>query len=134
MKTNISLLLTALSLVMVSFLTYREIRRPVGPPGPPPDPRDRMAFGPDRPGMPPDRPGMPPRPPDHRGPPPEAFKACEGKSPGAPAEFVNPRGETVKGKCEDKDGKLVLRPDFLRRDEGAPPPDRPEEDRGDREK
>lgn len=45
------------------------------------------------------------------GPPAEAFKACEGKTAGSAAQFVNPRGETVKGKCEEENGKLVLRPD-----------------------
>ena len=46
------------------------------------------------------------------GPPPEAYKACEGKSVGGKAEFVNPRGETVTGVCQnDGSGKIVLRPD-----------------------
>ena len=46
------------------------------------------------------------------GPPPEAYKACEGKSMGGKAEFVNPRGETVAGVClNDGSGKIVLRPD-----------------------
>ena len=44
-------------------------------------------------------------------PPPEAYKACEGKKVGDPSQFVNPRGETVQGKCEERDGKLILRPD-----------------------
>jgi hypothetical protein len=51
-----------------------------------------------------------------RGPPPEAYKACEGKSRGSVAQFVNPRGETVKGTCEEEDGKMVLRPDSRRGD------------------
>ena len=51
-----------------------------------------------------------------RFPPPEAYKACEGKSAGSSAQFVNQRGETVKGMCEDEDGKLLLRPDNLRGD------------------
>lgn len=45
------------------------------------------------------------------GPPPEAYTACEGKSAGSLAQFVDPRGEMVKGTCEEEDGKLVLRPD-----------------------
>jgi hypothetical protein len=48
---------------------------------------------------------------DHRGPPPEAYKVCEGKSAGSVAQFVNRRGETLKGTCEEEDGRLVLRPD-----------------------
>ena len=49
-----------------------------------------------------------------RGPPPEAYKACEGKSAGSSAQFASPRGETVKGTCEEEDGKMVLRPDDRR--------------------
>ncbi len=49
-----------------------------------------------------------------RGPPPEAYKACEGKSSGSTAQFINPRGETVTGKCESENGTLVLRPDNKR--------------------
>jgi hypothetical protein len=45
------------------------------------------------------------------GPPPEAYKACEGKSAGSASQFVNPRGETVKGTCAEDNGKMVLRPD-----------------------
>jgi hypothetical protein len=45
------------------------------------------------------------------GPPPEAFKACEGKSAGSMAQFTNPRGETVTGTCRSDGEKLVLRPD-----------------------
>ena len=55
-----------------------------------------------------------PPPPDERdsrrGPPPEAYKACEGKTVGSVAQFVDPRGETVSGTCEQEEGKLVLRP------------------------
>ena len=47
----------------------------------------------------------------HQGPPPEAYTACEGKSTGDAAEFVSPRGDTVTGTCEQKDDRLVLRPD-----------------------
>ena len=46
------------------------------------------------------------------GPPPEAFKACEGKSSGSRSEFASPHGDTVAGVCEnDGNGKIVLRPD-----------------------
>ena len=49
---------------------------------------------------------------ERRGPPPEAYTACEGKSAGATAEMVTPRGETLTGTCEaERDGKLVLRPE-----------------------
>ena len=41
---------------------------------------------------------------------PEAYRACEGKSAGGEAQFVNERGEALKGTCEEEDGKLVLRP------------------------
>lgn len=49
-------------------------------------------------------------PSDRRGPPPEAFSACEGKSVGDKAQFVGPWGDTVSGTCEEHDGRLVLRP------------------------
>ena len=60
------------------------------------------------------------------GPPPEAYGACEGKSVGDEAEFVNPRGETVTGTCEEEGEQLVLRPDnpkgrFDGRRHGPPP-------------
>ncbi len=45
------------------------------------------------------------------GPPPEAYTACEGKAEGSAAQFTDPKGEVVSGKCEIADGKLVLRPD-----------------------
>ncbi len=47
----------------------------------------------------------------HHGPPPEAYTACEGKNVGDTAEFVSPRGETVRGTCEQEGDRLVLRPD-----------------------
>ena len=51
-------------------------------------------------------------PSQRRGPPPEAYTACEGMSAGATAEMVTRRGETLTGTCEaDRDGKLVLRPE-----------------------
>lgn len=36
------------------------------------------------------------RPP---GPPPEAFKACEGKNPGDTVQIQTPRGDTISGTC-----------------------------------
>ena len=50
------------------------------------------------------------------GPPPEAYEACEGNSVGDEAEFVNRRGETVTGTCEQRGDQLVLRPDRRRED------------------
>lgn len=44
-------------------------------------------------------------------PPAEAYKACEGKSAGDVSQFVGPAGTTVSGKCEEFNGKLILRPD-----------------------
>ena len=61
------------------------------------------------------------------GPPPEAYKACEGKSAGSTSQFVNPRGETVTGTCEQEGNKLVLRPDRSKEQSGGkrqgPPPE-----------
>ncbi len=46
------------------------------------------------------------------GPPPEAYKACEGKTAGSRSEFVSPRGDTIAGVCQhDGNGRIVLRPD-----------------------
>ncbi len=50
----------------------------------------------------------------HDGPPPEAYTACENKNSGDTAEFVSPRGDTITGTCEQKDDRLVLRPDRSR--------------------
>ena len=50
----------------------------------------------------------------HPGPPPEAYRACGGKRAGTSAEFINPRGETLKGTCEEENGRLVFRPDSNR--------------------
>ena len=46
-------------------------------------------------------------------PPPEAYKACEGKiaGSGGASQFVGPRGGTVSGICKELNGKLILRPD-----------------------
>lgn len=48
----------------------------------------------------------------HHGAPPEAYKACEGKSSGNKSQFINPHGETITGICENENGKMVLRPDL----------------------
>jgi hypothetical protein len=48
----------------------------------------------------------------NQGPPPEAYKACEGKSAGSVSQFVNPRGETITGTCEAEHGRIVLRPNI----------------------
>ena len=51
-------------------------------------------------------------PSDRRGPPPEAFEACEGLSSGDSANFEGRNGDLISGTCEsDRDGTLVLRPD-----------------------
>ncbi len=66
-------------------------------------------------------------PTQRRGPPAEAFAACEGKSAGASAELTTPRGDTLAGTCEtDQDGKLALRPDRAERNNNrrqGPPPE-----------
>ena len=46
-----------------------------------------------------------------RGPPQEAYTACEGKTAGESSQFESLRGEILKGTCEDANGKLVLRPE-----------------------
>jgi hypothetical protein len=60
-------------------------------------------------------------------PPPEAYEACEGKSVGDEAEFINPRGYTVTGICEEEGDQLVLRPDNPKKRSGGrrhgPPPE-----------
>jgi hypothetical protein len=55
--------------------------------------------------------GKPPKQDHPQGPPPEAFAACEGKKAGDQAEFTGRQGESVTGVCEEKNGRLVLRPD-----------------------
>lgn len=49
---------------------------------------------------------------DRKGPPPEAFTACEGKSVGDTSSFEGRNGETLSGTCEETpDGQMVLHPD-----------------------
>jgi len=51
---------------------------------------------------------------ERRGPPPEAFTVCEGKSSGDTAQLETRNGKTLAGICEElggmNAGKLVLRP------------------------
>jgi hypothetical protein len=68
-------------------------------------------------------------PPDankRSGPPPEAYKACEGKAAGDTSQFVGPHGNTVTGTCVQREDKLVLRPDHPKGQGGpgqhTPPP------------
>lgn len=51
-----------------------------------------------------------------KGPPPEAFAACDGKKEGDVVTVVLRRGEKVEAVCEPLDSRLVARP------KGAPPP------------
>jgi hypothetical protein len=45
------------------------------------------------------------------GPPPEAYSACKDKAAGSASQLITPWGETIKGTCSQKEGKLVLVPD-----------------------
>lgn len=55
--------------------------------------------------------------------PPEAYKACEGKSKGSAAQFVGPRGSTVSGICEEVNGKFALQPNNNNDSRLSPPPE-----------
>lgn len=44
------------------------------------------------------------------GPPPEAIKACAGKSAGDTTSFKGRRGETLEAICREIDGKLAAVP------------------------
>lgn len=44
------------------------------------------------------------------GPPPEAIKACEGKSEGATTSFKGRRGETLEATCKKIEGQLAAVP------------------------
>jgi hypothetical protein len=46
-----------------------------------------------------------------KGPPPEAFEACEGKQAGDTVEFTGRRGESIKATCEEHDDQLVAVPE-----------------------
>ena len=54
------------------------------------------------------------------GPPPEAYRACEGKTAGAASQFVGPHGNTISGACTQVGDKLVLRPDHPKGGQGGP--------------
>jgi len=67
------------------------------------------------------RDALPPKPPPRqdpplKGPPPGAYRACDGKNAGDEAQFISPRGETVTGICEQEGDRLVLRPNHARAD------------------
>ena len=62
-----------------------------------------------------------------RTPPPEAYRACEGKAAGDTAQFTGPNGETVSGTCEEISDRLVLRPDRFNPRRGDRPPGPPPE-------
>lgn len=63
---------------------------------------------------------------ERRGPPPEAFTACEGKQSGDTSQFQNQRGKTLTGTCEMVGGKhageLVLRPNKQQDNKRRGPP------------
>ena len=46
-----------------------------------------------------------------QGPPPEAFKACEGKAVGDSVSFAGRRGEALKATCQSIDDQLVAVPE-----------------------
>jgi hypothetical protein len=54
--------------------------------------------------------GQPPGGWSHHGPPPEAIKACEGKSPGDAVQLHTPRGDTLTATCREVRGQLVAVP------------------------
>jgi hypothetical protein len=45
------------------------------------------------------------------GPNAEAYRACEGKTPGSSTQLVSPMGEIIPGICLEENGRLVLRPE-----------------------
>ena len=60
-----------------------------------------------------------------RGPPPEAFAACEGLSDGASCSVTTPRNETLQGSCAmPKGDRLVCVPEGHKR--GPKQGERPE--------
>lgn len=67
------------------------------------------------------------RPPDRRGPPPEGYQACEGKTEGATVVLAMPDRKTLQGICrispgaESGAGTLVAMP-AERPPAGEPPP------------
>lgn len=66
------------------------------------------------------------QPPPHRGPPPEAYTACEGKTAGASVTITLRDGRTIEGVCELHGDRLAARPLHPpggRPGDGGPPPD-----------
>ena len=62
------------------------------------------------------QPQQPQNPPqEHRGPPQEAFDACNGKKDGDAAQAKTPRGDVMSGTC-----RLVLVPSQGAADRNAP--------------
>lgn len=45
---------------------------------------------------------------ERRGPPPEAFTACEAKSSGVSCQVKTPHGDTVPGICESPQGNILV--------------------------
>lgn len=46
-----------------------------------------------------------------KGPPKEAFEACEGKEAGDTVKFTGRRGEIITATCEERDDQLVAVPE-----------------------
>jgi len=63
--------------------------------------------------------GVHAQPTEHRGPPPEAVAACQGKSEGASVSLTLRGGETVTATCRKMGDTLAAWPD---KGPGAPPP------------
>jgi len=55
-----------------------------------------------------------------RGPPPEAFEICEGKSEGDSVSFTTPKGDSVEATCKLMREKLVAVPDNMPEKKGRP--------------
>ena len=65
--------------------------------------------------------GAPPGQGDHhRGPPPEAIAACQGKSVGTQASFTDRGGRTVSGACTQMGDVVAVPPPRHGQDGGAP--------------
>lgn len=47
------------------------------------------------------------------GPPPEAIKACEGKSVGDSVTFTGRRGESLKATCKEIEGQMAAVPEGM---------------------
>ena len=71
-----------------------------------------FAQGPDGGGPPPDGPGH-----GHRGPPPEAIAACQGKAVGSQASFTGRDGRPLTGTCTQMGDVVAIAPP-----RGAHPP------------